>query len=258
MSQYDKIIIKSKMPDKNNIIIYKNDYGDRKMQFDTHIDIIQNVFQSSYNIYDLDMFNLKYLNFVILLFLYTDVVNSFLLIGLGGGHLPAFIKSKNSEINIDVVELNQQVLEGAIEMGYSLNNVIIENGINYIKRCIATNKKYDVIVIDLDGEESYKDFIFSEIRNILEDNGTLVINSYAQSGKSELKAKIKQSFFLIKHFINGNSNVFLCKPNIDMFEEMLEEITIEKLESNSFMSTFKYKNKLLEVLNNAKISITLN
>jgi hypothetical protein len=57
MSQYDKIIIKSNLNNLEHpdIIIYKHVNGDRKMQFDNKNDIEQNVFQSSYNINDLDI-----------------------------------------------------------------------------------------------------------------------------------------------------------------------------------------------------------
>lgn len=258
MSQYDKIIIKPEFGNsgQHDIIIYKNDQGDRKMQFDIDNDVNNNVFQSSYNIHDIDMFNLRYLNFIVLLFLYTNIViTSFLLIGLGGGHLPIFIKSKINNALIDVVELNQQVLNGAIEMGYTLSNVLIANGIEYIKQC---TKKYDVIIIDLDGEESYQEFNFNEIFNILNDNGILAVNSYAKTGKSNLKNKIKQAFPLIKHFVNGNSNVFLCKKTIDMFELMLLPMTLDNLEQNQILSTFKYKNELLNIVKISKISIILN
>lgn len=257
MFQYDKIIIKPESNDseQHNIIIYKNDQGDRKMQFDIMDDVNNNVFQSSYNINDLDIFNLRYLNFIILSFLYVDEPKSFLLIGLGGGHLPMFIKSKINDALIDVVELNRQVLNGAIEMGYTLDNVLIANGVEYIKQC---TKKYDVVIIDLDGEESYHDFNFNEIYDILNDHGILAVNSYAKGGKSALKNKIKQKFQLTKHFVNGNSNVFLCKKSIDMFELMLLPITLEKLNHDKILSTFKYKNELINVTQLSKISIILN
>lgn len=257
MSQYDKIIIKPNLEnlEQHDIIIYRNNKGDRKMQFDVDNDVNQNVFQSSYNIYDLDAFNLRYLNFIILSFLYVNNPKTFLLIGLGGGHLPMFINSKINNASIDVIELNEQVLTGAKEMGYNLDNVIIANGIEYVKNC---TKKYDIIVIDLDGEESYQGFIFNEIFNVINNDGILVVNSYAKNGKSELRNKIKQSFPLIMHFMNGNSNVFLCKKTIDIFEQMLLPITLENINQNQILSMFGYKDKLINVVKLSKISIVLN
>lgn len=258
MFQYDKIIIKPELSnsEQHDIIIYKNDQGDRKMQFDVDDEIKQNIFQSSYNIYNLDAFNLRYLNFIILSFLYTTiVVKSFLLVGLGGGHLPMFIKSKINDSLIDVVELNKQVLNGAIEMGYNLNNVFIANGVDYIRQC---TKKYDIVVIDLDGEESYQEFNFNEIFNVLNDGGVLAVNSYAKTGKSDLRNKIKQSFPLIKHFVNGNSNVFLCSKTIDVFETMLVPITLDMIDQNQTLSTFKYKKELINTVKLSKISLVLN
>lgn len=238
-----------------DIIIYKNEIGDRKMQFDIDNDVENNVFQSSYNLNDLDKFYLTYLNFVTLLFLYVSDPKSFLIIGLGGGHYPMFLNSKISNCSIDVVELNQQVVNAAIEMGYNLNNIIIMNGVDYINQ---TTKKYDTVIIDLDGENSYFDFDFQKIFDIVKNDGILVVNSYSKHGKSTLKNKIKKSFKLVKHFVNKNSNVFLCKKNIDMFEEMLEQITKQKIESNIVLFGFKYKDRMLEILNQTKISITLN
>lgn len=255
MFQYDKIVINPNFENlkQHKIIVYKNKLGDRKMQFDNNIN--QNVFQSSYNIHDLDQFNLKYLNFVILLFLYVKSQKTFLIIGLGGGHLPMFIKSKINDALIDVVELNKQVLTGAKEMGYNLDNVIIQNGVDYVKKC---NKIYEIIIIDLDEEESYQKFNFQEISNIIDNNGILVVNSYVKNGKSKLRNKLKQSFPLIMHFIDGNSNVFLCKKNIDMFENMLNKIILNTLDQNKILSSFKYKNNLINVIEISKISIILN
>jgi spermidine synthase len=259
MSQYDKIIIPSNTNKYySNIIIYKNDLGDRKMQFDYSDDVSNNVFQSSYNINDFDIFNLKYLNFLILLFLYTELTESFLFIGLGGGHLPLFIKSKLPSAQMEVVELDDQVVEGAKKMGFpdDLITVYIQDGIEFIKKC---TKKYDVIVIDLDGDESYTGFDFKSIFEILENSGILAVNVYAKTGKTTVQNQIKLTFPLIKHFKNGNSNVFLCKKNLDLFENMLDDITLDSLNKEfKLLNKFSYKSKLLNVASASKKSIILN
>lgn len=254
MLGYTKTIIKPTNIGDSDIIIYKNDDGERKMQFYVDYNANNNIYQSSYNIYDIDRFNLGYLNFVALCFLYVSMPNNILMVGLGGGHFPLFVKSKLENTNVDVIEINQQVLNGAIEMGYNLNNVIIMNGVDYIKNC---NIVYNIIIIDLDDEKSFESFNFQDISNILKENGILAINSYSENKKLNLRDKIKIVFPLIKHYRYNGNNVLLCKKNTNELENMLDKITIEKLNQNYVFKHFKYNQHLLEILDLSKTSISL-
>lgn len=253
MNNFEEIIIPSKLKKYyNDIIIRKYTSGKRTMQFDNEND----VYQSIYNINDLDKFYLPYMSLIILSFNYVDVINTCLIIGLGGGHLPIFIRSILPNCKIDAVELDMDVYIGAQKMGFAEDtnmNVYIENGSYFINQSL---NKYDIIVIDLDDESSYDNFDFYKIKKNINQNGILAINVFTDNNKTYLQQKLKKHFSLIKHFRIDSNHIFLCKLTNDIFEKMIDDITLETLPP--ILNQYKYKNELINIVNKSNISVILN
>ena len=103
-----------------------------------------------------------------------------LLLGLGGGTLYKQLEKTN--LNIDVVEIDQRIEEIAKKYFYINQNinVVIDDARHYIN---TTQKKYDIIIYDLYHSETPPIHLmtkeaFAEIKNRLNKNGILVVNFY--------------------------------------------------------------------------------
>ena len=100
-----------------------------------------------------------------------------LVIGLGGGGIDKQLEQYN--LNIDNIEIDSKVVDVAKKYFDFKGNVIIDDGRHYIKN---TNKKYDIIYLDVYNGYSIYPYLFSkeafiEIKKILNKDGILVINS---------------------------------------------------------------------------------
>jgi len=211
-------------------------------------------YQSLYNKYDLDKFHLTYFYPLFTCFNYMINPKTCLCIGLGGGHIPLFLQKKLPNMYISVVEIDKSVYEVAKYMGFTeekYTKIYIENGITFIEN---TDNEYDVIIIDLDGEESFEGFDFLDVSKILNNNGILVINCYSQTKTNDLKSQLKSNFMCIKHYELENNSVYLCTKNLNKFENMMEPIT-----QNTLSPIFdKYRNEFIEFMNTCKPKMILS
>jgi spermidine synthase len=85
----------------------------------------------------------------------TKEINNVLMIGLGGGSLPRFIKKYFPQANIDNVEIDPLIADIAKKYFFVEEkngfNVYVEDGRKYIERI---NKRYDVIILDAFGSDN--------------------------------------------------------------------------------------------------------
>jgi len=132
--------------------------------------------QTQYNLKDKE-FMFAYLRLFEKAVKYHSNPKDILNIGLGGGGIDKQLEHYN--LNIDNVEIDPKIAEIARNYFDFNGEVIIDDGRHYIRN---TNKKYDVVYLDVWSGYSLYPFLFSEeafreIKNILNEDGILVINS---------------------------------------------------------------------------------
>jgi spermidine synthase len=251
-------IIKIKSDISNNFIYVKNKHnGTSQMWFTDSIEHMEPTsYQTIYNKYNLDKFYLTYFYPLFTCFNYINGahIKKCLCIGLGGGHIPLFLQKKYPNLHIDVVEIDGGVYTASKYMGFSESNTIkvyIEDGINYIAK---VKYIYNIIIIDLDGEESFNGFDFKNVSNILQENGILVINSYFTNKNDGLKKRLSHVFKCIKHYELDHNDVFLCRKNLNEFQKMIQPIT------NITLSPIfdKYRYEFIDIMNSYKSKIILS
>lgn len=208
-------------------------------------------YQSLYNKYDLEKFSLTYFYPLFTFLNYMTDPKTCLCIGLGGGHIPLFLQKKFPNMHISVVEIDKSVYDVAKHMGFieeKYTKIYIENGITFIAN---TGDKYDIIIIDLDGEESFEDFDFGNVSEALNNDGMLAINCYSQTKMNDLKNHLKSNFVCIKHYELKNNSIYLCAKNLDKFELMIKPIT-----QNTLSPIFnKYRNEFIESMDTCESKI---
>ena len=218
--------------------------GYMKFQNDT-----SDVFQTMYNINDLDYFYLLYLNPLITFVQYTSV-DKILMIGLGGGHLPMLVRDKFPDCKIDIVEIDPDVLVASKIIGFSPDTkmiVHIGDGSHYLNN--TSEKDYNCIIIDLDSGSSYKQFNFGSAKNLLKDDGILAIN-FAHN-EDLLSKKLLEEFPCVKVY-NLYQYIYLCsKKNIcDLFST-----AITKQNASENMKRLKYLDNIIYNLNQSQIHV---
>ena len=127
----------------------------------------------------------KYSREIVKVFDHTENPKNILVLGLGGAVIPSWIHENYFDVNIDAVEIIPELKDICLkyfELPVSDRlNVIIQDANDYI---LTTNKKYDIIFDNLctgagkpEFAEIYKEWN-SGLKNILNENGLLAINSF--------------------------------------------------------------------------------
>ncbi|EYC24153.1 hypothetical protein Y032_0014g2354 [Ancylostoma ceylanicum] len=131
-------------------------------------------------------------------------------IGLGAGYINSYLHKSYSRMNITVVEIDRNMLDIALKwFGLELDNrhrVIIEDGVEYVKRTARAGVKFDVIHIDACTMEENVDtncpidIFYTEemVRNfaaMLKPRGVVIMNVLTLSGDDMAAAKkVKKAF----------------------------------------------------------------
>ncbi|EYC24154.1 hypothetical protein Y032_0014g2354 [Ancylostoma ceylanicum] len=125
-------------------------------------------------------------------------------IGLGAGYINSYLHKSYSRMNITVVEIDRNMLDIALKwFGLELDNrhrVIIEDGVEYVKRTARAGVKFDVIHIDACTMEENVDtncpidIFYTEemVRNfaaMLKPRGVVIMNVLTLSGDDMAAAK---------------------------------------------------------------------
>jgi len=118
-----------------------------------------------------------------------------LVIGLGGGGIDKQLENYN--LNIDNVEIDPKIAEIARAYFDFKGNVIIDDGRHYIRNI---DKKYDIVFLDAYNGYSIYPYLFSEeafleIKNILNDDGILAINSIGYENYLSTDDKLISSIY---------------------------------------------------------------
>lgn len=212
----------------------------------------KNIFQSMYDINDIDKIYLYYINAIIT---FTQYIypHKILILGLGGGHIPMLIRKNFPDCHMDIVELDPVVLHAAKEIGFRPDNkmnIYITDGIFYCNT--TTEKNYDCIIIDFDSKHSKK-FNFRNVNDILNNDGILIINGF--NSDSELFKNISKYFPCIKiyNYLNWNY-IYLCSKsnNCDKIKQNLNNEN-----ASIALKKFKYFNDIIKTINNMESFIII-
>lgn len=116
-----------------------------------------------------------------------------LVLGMGAGTLPASLKNRG--LNVDIVEINPDALDAAIQF-FHFNpngiNIYLEDARTFINRC---NNRYDIIFVDLFHGDGTPDYLltsefFSNLNHCLVPNGTVVTNFHFDKRNETLNHRI--------------------------------------------------------------------
>lgn len=138
--------------------------------------------QSVVDIKDPTYLGLAYSRVMPLSLAFVEELKSILVVGLGGGSLPAFFHRILPETNIDVVELDADVVRIASELcGFVPDRrmkVCVEDGRDFIEGCDAS---YDLIILDaFDGDSVPSHLVTVEfleaVKDALNPHGAVVAN----------------------------------------------------------------------------------
>ncbi|XWV26278.1 hypothetical protein QJ857_gp0797 [Tupanvirus soda lake] len=227
---FEQIYVKKSNGSEPGFMKFKSDIG--------------NFYQSMYNTNDLDKIYLEYIIPLLTFMQYTDI-NKILFIGLGAGHIPMLLRSKFPNCHIDIVELDADVYAAAKMIGFKPDEkmkVIIGDGYEYIKN--SPVKDYNVVVIDLDGANSFQNFDAVSVNKILNnENGVLAIN-FADT-EEKISPKILQCFSNVKiYHIGQYIYIATKKDNKKMLETPLNIHTV-----SSNMKKLKYLDDIINKIN---------
>lgn len=243
----ERFTIRSALNDMNHINanrpLNKTLYG--HMWFNNDVSI----YQSMYNIYDIETFYLNYMEVLYTFLNYIDKIEDILIIGLGGGHLPMLLNYHFPELKITIIELDSSVIPAAQHLGFKENaniKVIVGDGVEY---CNTTDTNdYDACIIDLDSGITLEKFDYHKIKNLINQNGVLAINYFNPSKKDEsLSAKLIPNFKTIKIYQTGHNYVYICK-NTFVPDELLRIDNI-----NHLLKTHRDVDEIIEKTNSVKI-----
>lgn len=113
---------------------------------------------------------------------------SVLLVGLGGGSFPMFVRRHRPDLRIDVVELDPVVVEVAtLHLGFRQDDalvVTVDDGRRFIESG-GDGARWDIIVLDAYGPESIPEHLatrgfFEAVRARLEPDGVVVSNLWSE------------------------------------------------------------------------------
>ncbi|MBC8204335.1 MAG: fused MFS/spermidine synthase [FCB group bacterium] len=195
----------------HHIVVIEQD-GVRYMKFGN------NILQSAvYTANPLEL-QLEYTKYLPLSMLFNRQANRILMIGLGGGAFPRYMREYFPNMQIDVVEIDPMVAEAAKKYFYfkedSRCKLSILDGRVFIKR---SENKYDIIVLDAYNSDSIpfhlttKEFL-TEIKEDLSPGGVVAANLW--SSDYDLYRAIIKTYgevfpYLYKFRVWGKNNIVL-------------------------------------------------
>jgi spermidine synthase len=140
---------------------------------------------------------------------YVKEPNNALVLGLGGGVMPSWIKENTKSTDIDVVEIIPEletIARQHFHMPESIN-VIIDDAFKFVH---TTTKKYDIIIVDVSDMTQFTDEFYQGLHSILTKTGCVAINYFAWKDSPEHNRHLKQ---LHNHFNWVENNINYLNNN---------------------------------------------
>src|SRR5687768_2589106 len=177
----ERIILETKSP-FNTIVVSEDDEGLRILRFERF-----GARQSVVKLGDPDHLELPYARVMIpVAFLFVDEPRSALVIGLGGGTIPSFLRKRFPQMRIDVVDIDPGVVAVAkSHFGFredGLMHAHVEDGRRFVEQA---TQRYDLVFLDGFGTDSVpphlttREFL-TAVRKILTPQGAVIGNVWSQ------------------------------------------------------------------------------
>ena len=177
----ERIILETKSP-FNTIVVSEDDEGLRILRFERF-----GARQSVVKLGDPDHLELPYARVMIpVAFLFVDEPRSALVIGLGGGTIPSFLRKRFPQMRIDVVDIDPGVVAVAkSHFGFredELMHAHVEDGRRFVEQA---TQRYDLVFLDGFGTDSVpphlttREFL-TAVRKILTPQGAVIGNVWSR------------------------------------------------------------------------------
>lgn len=168
----------------NTILVTENDRGLRTLCFE-HAGARQSVVKVG----DPDHLELLYARAMPLGLAFVEEPRHVLIVGLGGGTIPSFLRRHYPKMRIDVVELDPQVVHVARQwFGFREDEtmkIYVQDGRRFIEE---TENRYDVIFLDAFGSDNIpydlatREFLLA-VRKVLAPDGVVVGNIWSHPNR---------------------------------------------------------------------------
>lgn len=140
-----------------------------------------------------------------------------LVIGLGGGSIPATLSELFPEAGIDIVEIDEAVVRVAKKYFSFAENeqmkVFVSDARVYIRRANLRGQQYDMIILDAFTGDYIPEHLmtrefFQEVKQLMTADGALIANTFSNSllyhHESVTYQQVFQTFFNFKMSFTGN------------------------------------------------------
>lgn len=165
-----------------------------------------------------------YARMIMTSFLFIEDPQDILIIGLGGGTLPATLERLLPEARITTVEIDPAVVRLAKDyfnfVESPKNEVVVQDARVFTKRASLRQLKYDLVILDAFNGEYIPEHLMTEeylreVRSLLRPESLLVSNTFVTSAlydhESSTYAKVFESFINFKRAETGNRLILI--PN---------------------------------------------
>lgn len=176
----EKVILETKSP-YSTIFVSEDGSGMRILRFGRY-----GARQSVVKLGDPDHLELAYARVIPIAFVFVEEPKSALVIGLGGGTIPSFLRKRFPQMRIDAVDIDPGVVEVAkSHFGFREDEHMrahVEDGRKYVER---TTERYDLVFLDGFGTDSVpphlttREFLMS-VQRILTPGGAVIGNLWGR------------------------------------------------------------------------------
>ena len=188
----ERIILEQKSP-FNTIVVSEDDDGLRILRFE-RFGARQSVVKPG----DPDHIELPYARVMIPMpFLFVEQPMSALIIGLGGGTIPSFLRKRFPQMRIDVVDIDPGVVDVAkSHFGFREDELMrahVEDGRRFVER---TTERYDLIFLDGFGTDSVpahlttREFL-TAVRGVVAAQGAVIGNVWGRQVNRQYDSMVK-------------------------------------------------------------------
>ncbi len=188
----EKIILEQKSP-YNTIVVSEDDEGLRILRFE-RFGARQSVVKPG----DPDHIELPYARVMIPMpFLFVEQPKSALIIGLGGGTIPSFLRKRFPQMRIDVVDIDPGVVDVAkSHFGFREDarmRAHVEDGRRFVER---STERYDLIFLDGFGTDSVpphlttREFL-TAVRRVVSPQGAVIGNVWGRQVNRQYDSMVK-------------------------------------------------------------------
>jgi spermidine synthase len=244
----ERIILERKSP-YNTIFVSEDDWGMRILRFER-----SGARQTVVKLGDPDHLELPYARVLPIAFIFMEKPRSALVIGLGGGTIPSFLRKRFPDMKIDAVDIDPGVVEVAkSHFGFREDakmRAYVDDGRRFVEQAKG---RYDLIFLDGFGTDSVpahlttREFLQS-VRRLLTPHGVTIGNLWGREVNRNYDSMVKtyravyDDIRVIDVPASGNKILIACPWRIDIPDlEMTSR-------ARSVSSQLRLRNDILELV----------